>query len=146
MTQQSNILLQFIADHQLTKAQEFAHLLVGIDDDFQVFMRYKPNTQLDLVCAKKVVQYTRELNAGKPLKNIIELASGCSIEKKASLFSKSEAANQYTIADAIIVKNTLQQFLGNMYMNFGKTCRPTKLFTNINAAKEWLNQFESTSH
>jgi hypothetical protein len=140
LTDNSNILSTFIAQYQLQKAHEFEHILVGIDDTNLVHMRYKQNAKMDLQCAQQVVQYTGELNDKKPLKNIIELAPGCSIEKDASLYSKSEEANLHTIADAIIVKNTLQQFLGTIYINFGKTCRPTKLFTSIDEAKKWLNQ------
>jgi len=137
----SNILLTlFITEYNLLQAKEFDHMFVGIDKQQTVFMRYKTGAQMDLSCALQVVNYTAELGDKKPLANIIELAPGCGIKKEASVFSKSEEANLYTLADAIIVKNNVQRILGNVYMNFGKTCRPTKLFTNISDAKKWLNQ------
>lgn len=143
MDKSSNILLnEFIAEHKLTQAKEFDHMLVGLDKQQIVFMRYKTGAQMDLSCAQKVVDYTAELGNKKPLVNIIELAPGCGIKKEASVFSKSEEANLYTLADAIIVKNNVQRILGNVYMNFGNTTRPTKLFTSTPEAKNWLQQFQ----
>lgn len=135
MSQQLN---SFIEEFNLIQAKEFEHMFVGIDHQQTVYMRYKEHAQMNLCCAKQIVEYTAQLGNKKPLKNIIELATGCSINKEASVFSKSEEANLYTLADAIIVKNSVQRFLGNVYMNFGNTTRPTKLFTNVEEAKKWL--------
>lgn len=140
MSTNKTILAQFIANHQLVEAKEFEHLLVGISMDKFVFMQYKNKAVLDLICAKEVVQYTGEINNQKPCYNIIFLAPGCKINKEASLYAKSEEANRFTIADAIIVENALQRFLGNIYMNYGDTSRPTKLFSNVVDAKKWLKQ------
>lgn len=136
-------LSEFISLHQLNWAKEFEAMFVGLHANRIIHMHYKSNAIMSLDCAKEIVQYIGQQGNGQAFPNLVVLAPGCSISKEAGSFSKSEAANIYTLADAIVVKNAGQRILGNIYINFGRPSRPTKLFSNKEQALKWLTKFSA---
>ncbi|MFT6845107.1 MAG: hypothetical protein ACJAUV_001297 [Flavobacteriales bacterium] len=134
---------EFIYANQLVTGQEFEHMYVGLRKDQIIHILYKPKANLDLACAKEVVSYMGLISNQKPLPNLIELTFGNNITKEATKFSKSEEANKYTLADAILVKSSIHRILGNVYMSLGATLKPTRLFVNQEYALHWLSNFQS---
>ena len=52
----------------------------------------------------------------------------------------SPDANQYTIADAYVVKNMSDKMMGDFYIKYNKPVKPTKEFDNREDAIAWLLQ------
>lgn len=62
-------------------------------------------------------------------------------EEKVREFAASEKRNRHVIADAFVISSLSQRLVGNFYINFNKPKRPTRLFTDIDKAIEWLKSF-----
>lgn len=59
-------------------------------------------------------------------------------DKSANEYSASKEGMQYSIAEAIVVKNLAQKILANFYLSFNKPIKPTKLFSSEKDALDWL--------
>lgn len=50
----------------------------------------------------------------------------------------SSEANQYTIADAFVIKNISDKMMGDFYLKYNKPVKPTREFNDREEAIEWL--------
>lgn len=57
-------------------------------------------------------------------------------------FVSSPDQNQYTIADAVFIKNLSDKIMGDFYLNQNKPVKPTKLFGDRDEAIDWLLSFK----
>ncbi len=64
------------------------------------------------------------------------------VEAGSREFSASPEGMQYTIADAIVFKSMAQRLIVNFYLKFNKPPMPSKAFTNVEEAREWLLTFK----
>lgn len=63
------------------------------------------------------------------------------VSKEARAFSADRIPSAPCIAKAFIVNSTANRLIGNFYINFNKPKVPTKIFSTIEKATEWLNSF-----
>lgn len=56
-------------------------------------------------------------------------------------FVSSQERNELVVADAYVYKSLPQKIIGNFYIKFDKPIRPTRMFTDIDKAIEWLATF-----
>ena len=59
-------------------------------------------------------------------------------DKSANEYSASEEGMQYSIAEAIVVKNLAQKIMVSFYLKINKPIRPSKAFNDEDEALEWL--------
>lgn len=55
----------------------------------------------------------------------------------------SSENNQYTIADAYVVRSLAQKIIGNFYVRFNKPVRPTRMFNTLEDAIAWLKELQA---
>ncbi len=122
-------------------SRETAYLIIGLRKDGIMHLYMKPNVTLTLEGAKEAVSLVGEMGGGKAFPNLLDPQENSAIDQKARAYSKSDEANIYTIADAILVKNKAHQILGNVYINFKPPSKPTKMFTSRRNAEKWLRSF-----
>lgn len=101
----------------------------------------KENTQITLNDPVLAVEEMGKISKGKKLPVFIDAGEFCSIDSEARIFSASEESNIYTLADAIAYSNLGQKLIANFYLNHNKPSVPTKVFSEKEAAVEWLKTF-----
>jgi hypothetical protein len=89
---------------------------------------------------KQLSEYTAE----KRLKKLIITGKKTEITKEARLFGHNESLKikDKVIAEAIVVHLLYQKMIINFYIKFIKDSYPTKFFTDVEKAKEWLRSVE----
>ncbi len=81
----------------------------------------------------------REEFGGEAFANLVEFGSLTNVTKEAREYAAQPESNELTIADAFILKSLSQRILGNFYLKMDKPVKPTKLFGDIESAREWLD-------
>ena len=92
--------------------------------------------------AKEYLIELKSLTKGVP--HLILKVSGehAMIDSDTRSFMATHEALQYSIAEAVIVKNMAQCIIGNFYIKFDKPDKPVRLFDNIEEAEKWLLTFK----
>lgn len=112
-------------------------------DDNTVVVHFK-ETEIGLDQIKNTYQMLYELTGPKPHKKLIITGKRTEITKEARLFGMEEAKRigTYVMAEAIVVHSLYQKMVINFYRRFIDSVYPTRFFTDIEKAKEWLLNFE----
>lgn len=100
-------------------------------------------TTIDLDHIKHTYGMLNELAGDKPHKKLILTQKKTTITKEARYFGMQEAKRigGNVIAEAVIVHSLYQKMVINFYSKFIDTTYPTRFFTDIEKAKEWLSTF-----
>ncbi|HEX7414995.1 MAG TPA: hypothetical protein VF411_13205, partial [Bacteroidia bacterium] len=72
---------------------------------------------------------------------LIDCGEFATVDKEARIFSASEEANVYTLADAVAYHSLAHKLLVNFYVNHNKPEIPTKIFPDNESAIVWLKTF-----
>lgn len=101
---------------------------------------YTKNLDLTINVAKQCVSERIAFSEGVSRVCIFDVTGVKSVTKEAREYLASEGA-MYIKAGALLIKSALTRMLGNIFLLINKPYVPTKLFTDIKDAKEWLKQF-----
>ena len=107
-----------------------------------IFAAYQPNFVMDIIAAKKTVEYRKVISKGNsyPLLADIRNLKAATDEARDWLGSAPES-HEYLLATAVLTNNPIQNLLANFYLKFSKPLSPTQLFTNQEKAIRWLKLF-----
>ena len=72
--------------------------------------------------------------------NIYEFKSFADVDPDVREWSSSDLEAKYSVIDAIVINNIAQKILADFYLKFNKPKQPTKIFTSIDKAVEWIHQ------
>lgn len=86
-----------------------------------------------------------EIGKGKKFYNIINVGEFTTPNHEARTASTSVEGSIYKLADAFIIHSIPQKVIGNFYMAFHKPTVPTKFFTSLENAKEWIDQIKKSN-
>lgn len=53
----------------------------------------------------------------------------------------TDESTQFSIVEAYVISSLAHKILGNFYMRMNKPSVPTRFFTEIKIAEEWLNTY-----
>ena len=101
---------------------------------------FKSDAVIGLEQIKKTFIQLRELTGDKPHKKLIITGKRTEITKDARLFGMEEAKRigDLVKAEAIVVHSLYQKMVINFYRRFVDSKYPTRFFTDVDKAKEWL--------
>jgi len=113
-------------------------------DDGILFSICDEMSYLDFAEAKAITAAFIQLST-KPLPLFVDLntASGQSSEARKYFASDPDHVATYS-AVALFVSNPVAKVIANVYMGLVKPKKPTRLFTDIEEALAWLEQFKET--
>jgi hypothetical protein len=107
-----------------------------------LYATYKQGITVNLDGAKEVVKNRLLFTENIPYPVIVMDKGVKSISKEARDYLAKDGAVGL-IAGALVLKSVYSTFLGNFFIKLTKPPFPSKMFTDINAALEWLEQFKS---
>lgn len=95
----------------------------------------------DLEKIKQSYEETAAVTQGKRVKRLVISGKRTQINKEARDYGKSENArlSENVIAEALVVHNFTQKIITNLYLKYIQKSYPAKSFTNIEKAREWLD-------
>ena len=107
-----------------------------------VYMKILDGAEIELENAIQNQEAVKQLtNDEKHLLVVDARSIDVYVSKEARAFSAERKASDPCIAKAFIVNSTANRLIGNFYINFNKPNVPTKLFSTVEKAVEWLNTF-----
>lgn len=111
-------------------------------DDNTIVVEFKGKT-IDLDQIKNTYAMLYQLSGTKPHKKLIITHKTTELTKDARLFGMQEAKGigNNVLAEAVIVHSLYQKMVINFYRRFIDSTYPTRFFTDIEKAKEWLRNF-----
>lgn len=86
-----------------------------------------------------------EIGKGKKFYNIINVGEYTTPNHEARVASSSIEGSIYKLADAFIIHSIPQKIIANFYLSFHKPAVPTKFFTSLENAKDWLDQIKKSN-
>lgn len=103
-------------------------------------IRYKPKVDVSVEDMREILDSIYDFTGKKPLKRLIVITDGSSLQLKARLLLQEEnkMRKEYIIAEAVLVNSLAQKMITNFYLKFIKDSFPSKFFTDYNKAVEWL--------
>jgi hypothetical protein len=102
----------------------------------------KEDCLVDIDDIKEGLEFVHSLGMNNRYLNLYEFSKNADVDKDAREWASSNTNNQFTVADAMLVKTMAHKIVGNFYLNFHKPVRPTRLFTDKLEALKWLGTFK----
>lgn len=98
----------------------------------------KLNVDLEIAihCVKERIAFSQ----GKSYPCLIDMTGVLSMTKEVREYMATEGA-KLVKAGALLTRSALSKMLGNLFLSINKPPIPTKLFTDAEAAKDWLQQY-----
>ena len=122
----------------ITDKIECTSFTVHLREDGIMHYHVKAVGEFGINDLKEGMYAANEIGRGKKFYNIVTFEDFITVSAEAREFAASEESNQYTIADAFVVKNNALKLVGNFYLTFNKPKVPSKLFTDEDKAIAWL--------
>lgn len=118
---------------------EFVHFEL---DNGILIMKYKPNKELTLDMAKKIVKTRLEFtdHTNLPLLILDQGVSGMS--KEARDYFSSDEGIYLVKASSIVIDSVFGSFLVNFFLKVTNPKIPVKVFSDIKKAKKWLEAYK----
>lgn len=79
-------------------------------------------------------------NGNESYYNIYEFNSFSDVDMEVREWAAARTNNSKTIIDAIVISSLSQRILANFYISYHKPTKPTKVFTSIEKAFEWVEE------
>lgn len=100
-----------------------------------------PNSEINLVDAKEIVNQTLKLCHGKNIPILGDLSEAKYISIESRKYLSGQEANKAASSLAIIANTMVGKIIGNFLIGLNKPSYPVKLFTSEEKALDWLKQF-----
>ncbi len=91
--------------------------------------------------AAENIAVTTRLTGGRRFPVLVDLRSVRSQSAEARAYQAGPEALRVTLAVALIIGSPLSRMIGNFYLGFNKPPVPTRLFTSVSEAEDWLSTF-----
>lgn len=104
-----------------------------------IVLRYKEK-HVDIAACYEFLEWCQKNIPGEkyPMLNILHPNN--TFTEDAKKFSANEGVS-YSISEAFVLNNGMLKILGNFYLRFNRPKVPTRLFSNEEEARKWLDTF-----
>lgn len=90
---------------------------------------------------KEIIDVQGKITNGKRLALLVVVSEFANLDSEAREIMATKESTQYSIVEAYVIHSLSQKLLANFYMKVNKPNVPTKFFTNIDSAEEWLKSY-----
>ena len=108
-----------------------------------VYAIYTKNAVITLEIAKEIVYERLRIVGARTYPSLSDYTGNMQITKEARAFFASSESIKQVSAGAFLVKNLIQQFLGNAFLKFNKPTIPARIFSNKEDAIKWLEFYKN---
>ncbi|MDI1232858.1 MAG: hypothetical protein PSX81_01100 [bacterium] len=113
---------------------------IELIDNNSIVVNYNEKVHIELEDMKDILNAIYEFTKKKPFKRLIVISKNSTITREArTLLQEENHLNRKNIvAEAVVVHSLAQKMATNFYLSFIKNDFPSKFFTDLNTANEWL--------
>lgn len=113
------------------------------NEDQCLVVQYHELVHIELSDMEAILNDIKVFTNGKPCKRLVIISKNSTItrEARALLQEENHRERKYIIAEAVLVNSLAQKMATNFYLSFIKDDFPSKFFTDLNKAQEWLKSF-----
>jgi len=115
--------------------------LVNLRDDGIMHVHIKEHAHITMAEAMETLKAMRVIGSGHKYPVLIDSGEFAIIDPDVRVFSASEEGNLYTVADAIAYHTLPQKLTANFYVSYNKPVVPTRTFSEMREAIDWLKTF-----
>lgn len=106
-----------------------------------MLLEVDPNESVEIIHVQQIAEAIKELGAGKKYPLLILAGPNTLPSAETRVYMASAESDPYASAEAYVISSFSQKLAGNLYLNFNKPFRPTRIFTDKEKAIEWLEGF-----
>jgi hypothetical protein len=109
-------------------------------------VRYKSAVKVNLDDMREILNYIYAFTQNKRVKRLIVITKDSTMELPARLLLQQENKDRkdLIVAEAVVVTSLTQKMTTNFYLKFIKDSYPSKFFTDVDKALDWLNKQKVT--
>jgi hypothetical protein len=133
--------MQLTAELVLLQTIRFEKVSVSLTENGMYFIHIESDVEVTLSVVKQILKAMQDLQSVKKLPTIIMVDNFSLPSKETREFLAPKEASPFASAEAYVIKSTAQKLVGNFYLNVNKPERPTKMFTDLLKAIDWLEDF-----
>ena len=112
-----------------------------------VLISTKENSIVDIKDIQEMKKINLKLTAGKNYGVITNPGKYASITEKGRKYISTEGIERNKIASAFVINSLAQRLLFNFFIKFNRPNIPSKSFSNLINAREWMHsQLENATH
>lgn len=115
---------------------------IYLDDNNILHIVLLAGIKMDAEDAVDNLLVVRHLTKHKPCVKLIDIRAGFRIEKKAKNILDKADTQKKTMARAIVTGSSIKKVALNFFLKYNSNSIPTKFFTDINEAIEWLKTYQ----
>jgi hypothetical protein len=119
---------------------DLGHSRLVLRPDGILVMYCDEDTIYEVEQIKEVVEATGKLTGGKKCAQLTIAGKYSSVTRETRDFIATDEAVKYTSAEAYVIQSLAQRILGNFYLKFYTPKVPTRVFTDVEKAEEWLKK------
>jgi len=120
----------------------FDHTTIELRDDGIIQLTTSEFFSFTIKETKEGVDAIGKLGGGKEMPVLKIAGEWSTVDGESRRFCASEEGGRFSLAEAIVIKTLAHQIIGNFYLQVEKPAKPTKLFTQVDLAINWLKTFK----
>jgi hypothetical protein len=129
---------------KLIRSTDIPTMRVSLRSDGIMQVEVEPGAYSTVENIKLATQAIGKVGEGKRYPLLIVAGRDSTMDTEAMAFLAKEESTPYTIAVAGLIVSVSQKLLGNFYLRFNKPKKPTKIFTQLDEAVHWLEQYRQS--
>jgi hypothetical protein len=116
---------------------------IFVDENDIINITMHKNVHVDYEDVLDNLLVIRNLSGNKRVLKLIDSRLNWTIDKKAKKYIETSDVKNKTLARAVLKGSVLNKLVSNLFMNLNEPQIPTKVFTNLDEAYNWLLKFKS---
>lgn len=100
--------------------------------------QYYKDVELNLELALQIDQIAGELSKGEAMPHLFLACVGQTVTREVREWGATPEGARYTLCTAVTCTSLAHKILGSFFIKVQKPQRPTKMFNDVESAKEWL--------
>lgn len=126
---------------ELIQQIDFELFSVALRSDGIAFLKVKGNVEIDIENVKQIAGAMEKLGSGKKFPLLIIADEYTIPTPEARAYIATPESDPFASAEAYVLQSLSQKLVGNVFLNFNKPARPTRIFSSEEKAVEWLRTF-----
>jgi hypothetical protein len=128
-----------VKDVSKVKGNAYINWLI---EDGILYLKVKKTDEFNLQQAKVCVRDLEEYTNYKPYPCLMSVVEIKAITKEARDYFAHEG-DTHILANAMLVSSPIMKMISNFYIMVNSPRKPTRMFTDLTRALEWLSQFRN---
>lgn len=126
---------------EIIKVYTFEESAVSFRSDGLAWVCIKTSNDVEVKHVVEIVSALEEYGKGKKFPLLITTQEYTLPSPEARTYIAKAESDPFASAEAYVIQSFSQKLVGNVYLQFNKPARPTRIFNSEEKAIEWLKTF-----